>query len=42
MTYAKHTLKKSHRCTERGIQRRDIREQLSECPQPCKVKAVKK
>lgn len=42
MTYAKHTLKKSHRATERGIQNRDIREQLSECKQACACKKVHK
>lgn len=43
MTISKHATKTSHRRTERRVLRREIREQLSECPAlPSACKGVKK
>lgn len=42
MTSMKHSLKTSHRKTVRRIARHDLRDRLSEIPQACACKAVKK
>ena len=42
MTSTKHSLKTSHRRTVRRIARHDLRDRMTEIPQTCACKQVKK